>query len=153
MFIEKLFENWKAVPWSVERSSGVSKGKHDVGHQRLVKVGQQLQHTELEGHRQPCIVWLKKHNHGIDLVIAGKKGQDVIEVLLVLLNASAVPNARGVNKVEHCGVCLNCILLRELGSRLATGENLIVISPKCNVLLLSFFIRENKPAIDKIYAV
>ena len=63
-------------------------------------MGQQLQHTELEGHRQPCIVWLEKDNNGIDLVEAGEEVQSVPKVFFVLVNSSRVPNAWSVNEME-----------------------------------------------------
>ncbi len=108
-------------------------------------MGHQLQHTELEGNSQPSVVWLEKHNHGIYLVVVGKEGHDVVEVLLVLLSAPAVPNSRGINKVEPCGACLNYMLLRRLSSRLPTGKNLICVRSKCNVLFLSIFVSKRKP--------
>ena len=107
-------------------------------------MGQQLQHAEPEGHSQSRVVWLEKHNHGINLVVASKKGQDVVEVLFVLLNATTIANARGVNQVEPCGVCLNHILPRKLGSRLPTDENLIRIRTNFDFYSASFFIGENK---------
>ena len=152
ILIEELFQHWKAISWSIECSSGVGEGKHDVGNQGLVEVGQQFQDAKLESHCQPWVVRLEKHNHGVDLVIASKKGQDFIEVFLVLLNASAVPDARCVNKMEDCGAGLQSVLLRELGGRLTTRENFIIISrPKGDVHLFSIFIRENKPNIIMKY--
>lgn len=42
VILQEPFENRKGVSWSVEGSPGVCEGKDDVGHQRLVEVGQKL---------------------------------------------------------------------------------------------------------------
>lgn len=87
LLLEELFKNWEAVSWCVEGSSGVSKGKGYIGHHGLVESGQQLYQTEPEGHSQSGVVWLEEHNNGINLIVAGKKGQAVVDVLIVLLKA------------------------------------------------------------------
>ena len=122
-------------------------GKDDVRLQRLVEVGQKLSDKELEGQRQSCVVWLEKYNHCINLLITGQKGQNVVEVLLVFLNAPAIPNARGVNKVIPCSFCFKCVFLRKLGSRLTVYEFLICIFAKCNFRLFSLIICVNKSDI------
>jgi hypothetical protein len=38
MTLEKVFKNWETVSWSIEGSTGISKGNDDVGHQRFVEV-------------------------------------------------------------------------------------------------------------------
>ena len=115
----------KGVSWSVGGSPGVRESKDDVGLQRLVEVGQKLQDTEPEGHGQSCVVCLEKYNHCFNLLITGQKGQNVVEVLLVFLNAPAIPNARGVNKVIPSSFCFKCVFLRKMGSRLTVYEFLI----------------------------
>jgi len=45
------------------------------------------------------------------------------------------------------------MFLWKLGRRLTTAENLISIRSECNVLLLSFFVCEDKPEIMKFIAM
>ena len=112
-----------------------------------MEVCQQLQHAELEGDSQPWVIWLEKNDHRIKFVVAGEKGQDVFEVLLVFLDAPTVPNAWSVDKVEPCGVSLKHMFLRKLCGRLTTGENLICIRSKWNVFPFPFVCGKNKPEI------
>ena len=92
----------------------MGEAEDDVASSVFVEVGEQLLDAEPEHNGQPGIVGLEKDADAMDLLDVGNVAEDAVEVLLVLLDAPGISDARSVNDVDPlfrkvmCGWLLSC---------------------------------------------
>ncbi len=81
-------KRFKHVPTrSVVGASGVGEAEDDVVGGALVEVRQELLDAELEHHGQPGVVGLQQDADAVNLLVVRDVGEDVLEVLPILLDA------------------------------------------------------------------
>ena len=91
----------QGVSWPVEVAPGMGEAEDDVASCILVEMRKQLLDAEPEDHGQPGIVGLEQDADAMDLLDVGNVAEDAVEVLLVLLDAPGVSDARSVDDVDQ----------------------------------------------------
>ena len=79
----------------------MSEAEDNVASSILVEMRKQLLDAEPEDDGQPGIVGLEQDADAMDLLDVGNMAEDAVEVLLVLLDAPGVSDARSVDDVDQ----------------------------------------------------
>lgn len=95
--LQQLPKGAVCIPWSVRIAPAVGKDEYDVPAGRFFQLAEEPVQAELKLSVETGLVRFQENADGIEDFIAAQVVENVVQVLLVLVHAACVPNARCVN--------------------------------------------------------